>query len=316
MAAGNALLTNTPNFLGQLFNADKRKTQFMTLIGGLDGGNALITTNPEFPISVNYSIGAGAQPKISENDAMGALKPNFTARSQTKNVVEIHQSSVRISNLRQRAKGRLSGIATAGQEPEQNDELAFQLMAEIEKMKRDMNWTAINGTFADGGLTDSAVALSTRGILEAITTNVVSGPLDATNVSELVRLAWLNGDFERPMLFTNSKNRVEISKAFVIGGLTEVEADRYVGGVAVGKIVTEFGEVFIATDEDVPADIVLLADLNKVKPVFTLDDETGDIISVKPFETPGGRTLELYAEFGLDHGAEQNHAKLVVTPGV
>lgn len=314
MPAGTALLTNTPNFLGQLFNADPRKTQFLTLIGGTDGGNALITTNPEFPVSVNYNIGTGSQPNISEEQSMGALAPNYVARTQAKNVIEIHQSSVKISNLRSRAQGRLSGISTAGLVPEQNDELAFQLGVEIAKMKRDMNYTAINGEYADGGLTSSSVALQTRGILEAITTNVINEELNAKNVSELVRLAWLNGKFENPVLFTNSMNRVAISQAFAIAGLTEVEGNRFVGGIAVGKIVTEFGEVFIATDEDVPADIVLLADLSQVRPVFTLDAETNDVISVKPLEVPGGTMLELYAEFGLDYGAEQNHAKLVITP--
>lgn len=314
MPVGTALITNTPNFLGQLFNADKRRSQFLSIAGGTDGANALITTNPEFPVSVRYNIGGGAQPKISENDSMGALKPSYTAKSQAKNVIEIHQESVRISNLRQRATGRLSGISTAGLVPELSDELAFQLGVQIEKMKRDMNWTALNGVYADSGLTDSDQALQTRGIITAITTNVVTKPLSAESLAELVRLVSDKGEFIAPMFFANSKNRVAISKAYQVASLTEVDRDRFTGGIAVGKIVTEFGEVFIATDNDVPDDVVLLADMGLVKPVFTLGDDS-DVISVKPLDTAGGKTLELYAEFGLDHNDEQCHAKLVITPG-
>lgn len=314
MAVGTALLTNTPNFLGQLFNADQRRSQFLTIAGGTDGANALITTNPEFPVSVRYNIGGGAQPSISENASMGALSPTFTVKSQAKNVIEIHQESVRISNLRKRATGRLSGISTAGQLPEMSDELAFQLGVQISKMKRDMNWTALNGVYADGGLTSSDVANQTRGIITAITTNVVEGELNSENIAELVRLVSDKGEFIMPMFFANSKNRVAISKAYVVESLTVVDRDRFTGGVAVGKIVTEFGDVFIVTDNDVPDDVILLADMGLVKPVFTLDED-GDVISIKALPTAGGETLELYAEFGLDHNDEQCHAKLVITPG-
>ena len=70
MNNGSALLTNTPNFLGMLFNSNINKTQFLTLIGGTDGANAKITTNPEFPITVTYAIGDGSQPAITEPAAI------------------------------------------------------------------------------------------------------------------------------------------------------------------------------------------------------------------------------------------------------
>ena len=97
--------------------------------------------------------------------------------------------------------------------------------------------------------------------------------------------------------------------------LTEVDRSRFVGGVAVEQIVTDFGpSVFIVVDNDVPNDTLLLVDLAYVRPVFTRDKETGEVITVKPLSQRGGYSYEVYAEFGLDHGAEFNHAKLVIGP--
>ena len=107
MNNGNALLTNTPNFLGMLFNSNVKKTQFLTAIGGVDGANALITTNPEFPLSVNYAIADPSQPAISENASIGQMNPTYFGLNQGTNVIQIFNEDVVVSNLRERAKGRL-----------------------------------------------------------------------------------------------------------------------------------------------------------------------------------------------------------------
>ena len=307
---GTALFTNTPNYLGLLFNSDPRRSQFLTLAGGTDGSNSRVATAVEFPITVNYDIGVGSQPKISENASMGVAKPTYVGKKQTSNVIQIFQEDTSISNLRQRATGVLSGVVEAGRTPDSADEEAFQIMARIAKMKRDMNYTAVNGKYNDAGLTDSSQPLGTRGILESIKTNVVEGELNARNLGELIRKIFDNGSMDNLIIFANSKNRQAISKAYVVESLTEVDRDRTVGGVAVGKIVTEFGEIYLATDNDFGDDVVAIVDMAHVHPVFTRDDETGDIITIKPHDQRGGRLWELYAECGLDHGAEQLHGKL------
>ena len=319
MPEGNALLTNTPNFLGMLFNSNVRKTQFLSAIGGTEGANALITTNPEFPLSVEYSITAPAQPAVSENDSVGAIKPTYFGLSQGTNVIQIFTEDVVVSNLRERAKGRLSGVNTAGEMPEETSELALQVKLHLEKMKRDMNYTAINGVKAVEGLTDSSKALKTGGILAGITTNVVNQAISDAGefkdaILELIKKVFDKGTFETPTLVVNSTDKVKLSKAFVTTGLTAVDADRFVAGVGVSEIVTDFGKsVFVIVDNDMPEKTVLLADLAYVKPVFTRDVETGEIISVKPLAQRNGNAVNIYAEFGLDYGAEFNHGKLVYT---
>lgn len=310
-----ALTNNTPNFLGALFQTDQAKTQFLTLIGGTDGMNSEVASAIEFPISVNFELGEAAQPAISEQASMGAANPEIVTKTQNTNVIQIFQKDISISKMRQRAQGLLSGLAVAGGTPDISDEEAFQLMTGLAKVKRDMNWTAINGVFNKGGLTDPAVALGTRGILEAIETNVVNGELNAENIGELARLVYDNGAFDNPVLFASSVNRQKISQAYKVESLTEVERDRLSGGVAVGKIITEFGDIFIATDNYFGNDAVALVDIPHVRPVFTRDKETGEVIAVTPRDQRGGYLYEIYAEFGLNHGDEKLHAKLNITPG-
>lgn len=321
MNNGNALLTNTPNFLGMLFNSNVKKTQFLTAIGGTDGANALITTNPEFPLSVNYSLADPSQPEITENASVGAINPTYIGLSQGKNVIQIFTEDVVVSNLRERATGRLSGINTAGEMPEETSELALQVALHLEKMKRDMNYTALNGVYADGGLTNSAQPLKTRGILAGITTNVVEKTISTVEdfkdaVLELIKKVYDKGMFDTPTLVVNSTDKVYLSKAFVQTNLTQVDADRFTAGVGVNEIVTDFGKsVYVIVDNDVPEKTILLADLAYVKPVFTRDVETGEVISVKPAPQRNGNAVNIYAEFGLDYGAEFNHGKLTYTAG-
>ena len=321
MNNGNALLTNTPNFLGMLFNSNVKKTQFLTAIGGTDGANALITTNPEFPLSVNYSLSDPSQPAISENASVGAINPTYFGLTQGKNVIQIFTEDVVVSNLRERATGRLSGINTAGEMPEETSELALQVALHLEKMKRDMNYTALNGVYSDEGLTDSSKVLKTRGILAGITTNVVEKTISTVEdfkdaVLELIKKVYDKGMFDTPTLVVNSTDKVYLSKAFVQTNLTQVDADRFTAGVGVNEIVTDFGKsVYVIVDNDVPEKTILLADLAYVKPVFTRDVETGEVISVKPAPQRNGNAVNIYAEFGLDYGAEFNHGKLTYTAG-
>lgn len=321
MNNGNALLTNTPNFLGMLFNSNVKKTQFLTAIGGTDGANALITTNPEFPLSVNYSLSDPSQPAISENASVGAINPTYFGLTQGKNVIQIFTEDVVVSNLRERATGRLSGINTAGEMPEETSELALQVALHLEKMKRDMNYTALNGVYSDEGLTDSSKVLKTRGILAGITTNVVEKTVTTVEdfkdaVLELIKKVYDKGMFDTPTLVVNSTDKVYLSKAFVQTNLTQVDADRFTAGVGVNEIVTDFGKsVYVIVDNDVPEKTILLADLAYVKPVFTRDVETGEVISVKAAPQRNGNAVNIYAEFGLDYGAEFNHGKLTYTAG-
>ncbi len=319
MNQGPVLFTNTPNFLGMLFDTNVHKTQFLSAIGGAEGGNALITTNPEFPLTATYTSASPTAQGVSENDSMGAAKPTYFTLSQTKNVIQIFTEDVTISNFRERATGRLQGINTAGAQPERTDELAWQIMLHLEKIKRNLNYTALNGKFSDAGLSDSAGVMGTRGLLEAIVTNVVNKevatPQDyVAGIDEMVKKLYDTTDFAQPTLVVNSTDKVKISENYRLAELSVIDRNRYVAGINVQEIVTNFGKsLHIIVDNDVPENTVIIADLSKIRPVFTRDVTTGEVISVKAAPQRNGQAVNIYCEFGLDYGAEQNHAKFVYT---
>lgn len=316
--SANTLLTNSPNYLGMLYNSDPRKTTFLQVIGGL---GASYTTNPEFPTSVEYEIGNPSQPAISENDSLTFGTPTTYVKSQYKNVTQIFQEFATISRRRTSAEGRLSGINTVGGQPEETSEESFQINRAIQKTARDVNYTLINGTFSDAGLTNSAVATTTRGMLEAITTNVVNAGLTALTkdmIDELVKGIFDNGPraLNDTMLFVNSTKKQEITQIYGVVPYLQVEENRFRAGINVERIVTDFGELLIAVDNDVPSDTVMAVTLvdddgnQIVRPVHARL-ENGDFLLIKEISQTGGKSYEIYHETGLDHGPEFYHGKII-----
>ena len=312
-----AMIPTTPNFLGMLFRENVKKTQFLSAIGGIDGTNALFAPNIEFPLSVNYKMNNGSAPNISEDASMKIGTINTYVKAQTMNITQIFQYFVSVSRYRENAYGRLSGLNTAGQYPEIESEIGFQLDANLEQMKIDMNYTALNGVYSNAGNTSSANANKTGGLISGITTNVIDGEGKQTDeqitetIDTLIKTVYDVAPFDTPTLIVNSTNKMVISKAYKSVGYVEVDRNRFVAGVDIQQLVTNFGKsVYIMIDNDVPNDVVLLADLRYIRPVFNVDRETGNIIVVKPLSQAGGATYELYSAFGLDYGCELCHGKI------
>lgn len=106
---------NLPNYAGELFTADPTQTPLLSMIGGLTGGRQ--TDNFEFPTAVLYDFPAAAQPEISESASATAPAASHIARTQEKNVVQIHQEVIDLTYAKQSNNGRMSGLNTAGQNP-------------------------------------------------------------------------------------------------------------------------------------------------------------------------------------------------------
>lgn len=316
--AENTLLTNSPNYIGMLYNSDPRKTAFLQVIGGL---GAKYTTNAEFPTSVEYEIGTPSQPAIAENDSLVFGTPTTYVKTQYKNVTQIFQEFATVSRRRTTSEGRLAGINTVGGQPEETSEESFQINRAIQKTARDVNWTLINGTYSDAGLTNPAVATTTRGMLEAITTNVVDAGTTALTkdlLDQLVKAIFDNGpaSLDDTALFVNSTKKQEITNIYGIVPLVDVEDDRYKAGVSIDIIVTDFGEVAVVTDNDVPADTVMGVTLrdndgNQIVAPVHGRLENGDFLLVKEISQTGGKSYEIYHETGLDHGPEFYHGKII-----
>jgi hypothetical protein len=169
MAGITALGTtyNLPNYTGILHLLTPTDTPFFSAIGGLTGGGQ--TTDTEFEWGTFDLRAAGQNTALEGQDAPTDQE---RVRATAKNVTQIHHETVGVSYTKQAATGRLSGLATAGATSSVLTELDWQTEAMLKQMIRDVEWSFINGTYQLP--VDNTTARKTRGLLAAITSNVVN----------------------------------------------------------------------------------------------------------------------------------------------
>lgn len=169
MAGITALGTtyNLPNYTGELINITPVETPLLSAVGGLNGGGQVTDTEIEWQTK---DIRPPAQNVALEG--ADAPTPNARVRANVTNVVEIHHSKVAVTYTKQAATGRLSGLATASGVNPVQDELGEQIANELAAMAQDIDFTFLHGKYQKPS--DNTTARKTRGLIAAITTNVVT----------------------------------------------------------------------------------------------------------------------------------------------
>ena len=172
---GVATSFGLPNYQGQLFGLTPYDTPLLSAIGGLTGGRQTESTQLEWQ---TYDL---RDPSAGRARLEGATAPTAEARVRgvVRNVVEVHQEVVAVSYTKQAAIRQYSSAASApfitadddGQENPVTDEMSFQLEQAIKGIALDVNYSFWNGQFVNP--TTNASARQTRGVLQAVTTNVV-----------------------------------------------------------------------------------------------------------------------------------------------
>ena len=94
--SGQGTVWNLPNYVGELFEVNKKATPFLSMIGGLGGAGRMVQSD-EFALNQNYELNAAAQPAITETDSLTAPTAVEYVRSQDVNTVQIFQKAVAIS---------------------------------------------------------------------------------------------------------------------------------------------------------------------------------------------------------------------------
>ncbi len=184
MALVSAAVTtfNVENFGGPLYNITPEDTPLLAAIGGMFGGDL-----------VNTTVFGWQEHDLRSAAVTGALEgqasPTSSARSRANvmNVLEIIHESVDVSYTKQATARQLGDIDSAhpfvmsdgGSNPV-TDEMAWQIEVRLKEIKRDIEFTLINGTFNEPA--NNSTKRQTRGLLAAITTNAtdVAGTSDAT----------------------------------------------------------------------------------------------------------------------------------------
>lgn len=298
---------NLPNYTGILHSLTPADTPFFSAIGGLTGGGQ--TDSIEFEWQT-YDLRAAAQnAKLEGADAPTGQE---RVRANVSNIVQIHHETVEVSYTKLAATQAKSGINNAERNPVTN-ELDWQVEQMLKQMVRDIEFSFLRGVYNKPA--DNTVARQTRGLLEAIVTNVVAGGAAALTedmVLDLLQLVWDNGgiqESETATLLCGSVQKRALTKIFITDKNYE-ESSRTVGGVRVQTIETDFGTLNIMLDRHMPADTIAVASLEQCMPVYQEIPGKGHFFAEPLARTGAKDRTQLYGEVGLYYGNERAHGKI------
>lgn len=315
------------NYSGMLYAKSNNQTRLVdaifsrgkTMGEGIIGTGIRKVTSPEFVLSSAYSVGEGSQPSISESASCTAPAATNTTRDQQVNCVQIFQSAVDVSYLKSSSYGQLSGLNIGGARSNVINELDFQVARNMEKMKKDLNYTYVNGAYQKS--TGNTVAWKSRGLVTGITTNAATyangSKISAKAIHSAIVSAFDNGfEFRDGVttLWCNPANLEDIDTAYqqVTGfgqPLTRTE-----GGVAITSILTHFGVLNVDYDFVIPSGTFLILNMNELA-VAELDTVVDGVNKGTWFyealaKTGASEKGQLYAQAGVDYGADWLHIKI------
>lgn len=299
------------NYLGILYLIGNTRTPFLNMIGGLNGGK--ISTSFQFPLGQYYSLDAASQDTQSEATSATEGTPKTYTRSQAYNVCQIMKKDAEASFAKLSETGKISGLAIAGQQQPVQDELTFQKNAAFYQLALDIEYSFLQGTFVDSSL--ATTNQTTRGIIEAISTNAVAaGGADFTSdhLNELLRTMVGNGaEFRNPVIFVNAFNKQKISENYGYAPM-----DRMVGGINIKQIETDFATLGVVYCPNVTAGTLIVIDLAFCYPVYVPiinvpGIPNGQLIAWVPKAEVAAKVGGYwYTQVGLDYAHEKYHGKI------
>ena len=302
-AVGEANSFNTIQYVGELFTADSSRTPLLSMTGGITGG--MRTDNEEFPTAILFDYPDARQPKISEDDASWGPRITHIAKSQETNVTQIFHEAVAVTYQRLSNTGRLGGVTTLSGASATENELDFQIAHKLKVMARDIEFTFINGKYAKRS--DASGANQSRGLIEACgSVNVLSAAgsaLSKEHLSGLFRQMADNGAyFDDMVIFVNSRQKAAISEIYSSQPGFMLPQSREKAGVNVLEIDNDFFKCGVVYSKFVPQDVVLIADIAHVAPVFQTVPGKGHLFLEELARVGASDRFQLYAQVGLAHG--------------
>jgi hypothetical protein len=306
---GQGTTFNLPNFVGELYGISTEDTPLLSAIGGITGGKSVDQKRFEWAF-YDLRDAADDRQKVEGADAPSAEE---RVRSNAFNVVEIHQEAVEISYTKLASTGARDAAVRQSGAGNVANELDWQIDQALKQIARDVEKTFILGTFADPAT--NATARRTRGLMEAITTNVTAAggaALTEAMILNLMQACWESGGLQegetRTVIVGASAKRY-LSEIFVTDkGF--IEATRTLGGVNLQTIETDFGRLNVMLNRYMPAGSMAFVSLEELAPVHLLIPGKG-FLFVEPLAKSGAaERRQIYGEIGLEYGNQAKHAKL------
>lgn len=305
------------NYSGMLYNKADTSTPFLNLISG----NVRYTNSVEFVCGQFYTSEEGDIPEISETASLTAPTASFVTRTPMSNVTQIFMESVAISYAKQSNMATLSGVNIANQVANPQDELDFQVARKMEKIRRSIEKTFIQGTYNKA--TSDITVNKTRGMIAAITTNVVNAaetsggtttnkPLDLWLLESAVEGIKNNGgDITNLYVFLNSVNLLQLNGNAIEMGLPVGVARDTEYGIQIRDVVLPVGAtVHLVLGAFIPAGTAIVFDPKYIGPVEQPTPKKGNFFLEELAKTGAGTKYQIFGQIGLDHGPEWFSAKI------
>lgn len=308
--SGMASTFDLPNYGGDLIQVSPEDVPFLTAIGGLAADSPdMVVTSTEFSWQTE-DLAAPAQPSIVEG-ADPVVEER--TRAHISNLVQIFQYGIKVTYSKLAAYNQLAQLGMGSANPVQ-DELQHQIDLKLRTARRDVNYTLLRGAYNKPA--NNAAARRTRGLVSAITTNVIANgtatALDKAMVNSLLRTVYdargINTDLE-PTFIVNSFQKQRLSEIFITGGNYR-ETSRTVGGVNLTRLETDFGPINVMLERNASQSELVFCHLRVCKPRFLLIPGKG-FLFVEPLAKTGAyESYQLYGEIGLSYGDEAQHGKI------
>jgi len=223
------------------------------------------------------------------------------------------KKNVAASFAKQSAYGEISGIAIAGQPQPVASEFAFQKEAQMRQLAIDIEYSFINGSYVASSVAGTSMA--TRGLLEAITTNVVAAggaEIDTDFIKQLVLLLYANAELTTPVILASAEQYLKLNDLYGFPPM-----DRNIGGVNISTIAIPLvGLVPIVAVPSMPSDTMAVADVSKITPVYCpigpdIPGVSGQVIAfVMEAQVAAQVSGFWYTQVGLGYGNEKFHGKI------
>jgi hypothetical protein len=296
------------NYSGMLFNKGNTKVPFSTLIAN----KARNTNSVEFVTGLEFETDGGSQPAISETASLTAPDATSKTRTQKSNVTQIFQEALGISYAKESNMGTLSGVNIAGQNANPANEMDFQIAAKMAKIARDIEYTFINGAYVKAA--NDATANKTRGMLTAITTNILDlagAPVRVWDIAEAMKLIYdSQGSTNGLVLWVDPVALFQINADAEQNGNTIVPAARNVNGLSISTLLTPLGEIGLYLGEFLPAGTIAIFNPSVISRVEQPVPGKGNFFREELAKVGAGTKYQIYGQLGLDHGPEWMHAKV------
>ena len=357
------------NFSGELFRVGGQRTPFLSATGGLNGGKVLQSTFWQIQAADSHTVSSEptkGQEGAAPTEYLGRDRVAYTGVTQifhkgvkmtyTAMATYQHQNSFNINAaggginpvVSSDGDGTTSAAALlglAGSNPIV-DEFAEQMSLALEKVAREVEYFAFNGTYADGAnATPGAGTREMRGISEYCSLNAnannsvapdfVGGNIywngttgngatgDAQVLSwdaianSLKRLYDAHAPMVQPVLCVTPKQLLDLNKELLAGsvGITGaiLPRDRNLAGIDIDVIVTPFGQIgMMVIDPNImPDNNAFILDFAFIQPVFTNIPGYGTVFVRDIDQNADAKVAKgIYMEMGYDFGPPSYHLKI------